>query len=86
MFSPFIVPVALFFTIGAVVILRGPIGKALADRLAGRAPQVLPPHDGELLPEVEDLRYRVTDLEERLDFAERMLAQHREPEKLGSGE
>jgi hypothetical protein len=86
LFSPFIVPVALFFTIGAVIILRGPIGKALADRLAGRAPQVLPPHDGALEGDVEDLRYRVTDLEERLDFAERMLAQHREPEKMGSGD
>jgi hypothetical protein len=86
LFSPFIVPVALFFTIGAVAILRGPIGKALADRLAGRVPQVLPPADHGLRDEVEDLRYRMTDLEERLDFAERMLAQHRQPEQLGSGD
>ena len=85
-FGPFIVPVALFFTIGAVLILRGPIGKALADRLAGRVPQVLPPGDEALTAEVEELRYRMTDLEERLDFAERMLAQHRQPDQLGSGE
>jgi len=84
--GPFIVPVALFFTIGAVAILRGPIGKALADRLAGRVPQQVPPGDGEeIRVEVDELRYRVAELEERLDFAERVLAQRREPEQLGPG-
>lgn len=87
LFSPFIVPVALFFTIGAVAILRGPIGKALADRLAGRVPHQLPSVDGEdVRAEVDELRYRVAELEERLDFAERVLAQQREPGKLGAGE
>jgi hypothetical protein len=86
LFSPFIVPVALFFTIGAVAILRGPIGKALADRLAGRVPAGVRAAESDALQaEVEELRYRVTDLEERLDFAERVLAQHREPERLGPG-
>jgi hypothetical protein len=86
LFSPFIVPVALFFTIGAVAILRGPIGKALADRLAGRVPHQLPPIDGEdVRTEVDELRYRVAELEERLDFAERVLAQQREPDRLTPG-
>ena len=86
LFSPFIVPVALFFTIGAVAILRGPIGKALADRLAGRMPTGVQSEETNALQvEVEELRYRVTDLEERLDFAERVLAQRREPEQLGPG-
>jgi len=84
--GPFIVPVALFFTIGAVAILRGPIGKALADRLAGRVPQQLPSADGdEMRADVDELRYRVAELEERLDFAERVLAQRREPGQLGPG-
>ncbi|MBE0591023.1 MAG: hypothetical protein IH616_01325 [Gemmatimonadales bacterium] len=86
LFSPFIVPVALFFTIGAVAILRGPIGKALADRLAGRVPHQLPSIDGEdVRTEVDELRYRVAELEERLDFAERVLAQQREPDRLTPG-
>ena len=86
LFSPFIVPVALFFTIGAVAILRGPIGKALADRLAGRVPHGVQSAETDALQaEVEELRYRVTDLEERLDFAERVLAQRREPDQLGPG-
>jgi hypothetical protein len=85
-FGPFIVPVALFFTIGAVAILRGPIGKALADRLAGRVPQQLPSGESEeVRAEVDELRYRVAELEERLDFAERVLAQRREPGALGPG-
>lgn len=86
LFSPFIVPVALFFTIGAVAILRGPIGKAIADRVAGRGPERLGSGETEgLHVDVEELRYRVTELEERLDFAERVLAQRREPEQLGPG-
>jgi hypothetical protein len=85
-FGPFVVPVALFFTIGAVAILRGPIGKALADRLAGRVPPQLAAGDGEeVRAEVDELRYRVAELEERLDFAERVLAQRREPGELGRG-
>jgi hypothetical protein len=34
------------------------------------------------LGEVDALNYRVHELEERLDFAERLLAQAREPERL----
>jgi len=34
------------------------------------------------LGEVEDLRGRLAEMEERLDFAERMLAQSREPDRL----
>ena len=35
--------------------------------------------------EMEQLDFRVQELEERVDFAERLLAQHREPEQLGKG-
>jgi Tfp pilus assembly protein PilO len=35
--------------------------------------------------ELDQLRSRVGDLEERLDFTERMLAQHQEPPRLGGG-
>jgi NAD(P)H-dependent FMN reductase len=34
------------------------------------------------LQEVDHLQFRVQELEERLDFAERLLAQAREPERL----
>jgi hypothetical protein len=34
------------------------------------------------LGELEQMQYRVADLEERLDFAERLLGQQREQERL----
>ena len=35
------------------------------------------------LSEVEIMQGRITELEERVDFAERLLAQKRQPEQLG---
>ena len=37
------------------------------------------------LAATEALEIRVAELEERVDFAERLLAQHNEPERLPSG-
>ena len=82
--SPFVVPVVLFASIAAVMILRGPVGRALAERIARR-----PGRDADarepLLAEVEDLQRRVGEMEERLDFAERLLARHRDAERLPPG-
>ena len=65
------------------LMLRGPVGKAIASLLEGDSQ-----HDEELVMRVEDLesrlaelsleQQRVGELEERLDFAERLLAA-REP-------
>jgi hypothetical protein len=76
----------------AAIIVAGfilyPLVRALARRLeGGRA-------DGaRLQAELQDLRGRVgelegarNELEERLDFTERLLAQAREPDRLGQGE
>jgi Tfp pilus assembly protein PilO len=35
--------------------------------------------------DVDQLRTRLADVEERLDFTERLLAQHQEPPRLGGG-
>jgi len=59
-----------------------PVGKALADRLRGNVP---PAQDPELLAEVEALRHEVAELQERVDFTERMLSSH-ERRELGKGE
>ena len=63
---------------------RGPLGKALAERIAGRTAT---PGDasavGELRQEIEDLRGALGEVQERLDFAERLLVQRREPELPG---
>lgn len=56
----------------AARILKGPIGEALARRLSGRT--VAPDRDGEL----DELRARLGELEERVDFTERVLLQQPE--------
>ncbi len=72
---------AMFLAIGAasVGLLFGPIGSAIARRLGGRAEpgdataQIEEVRDG-MAAEVEHLRSRLVEVEERLDFAERLLA------------
>ncbi len=59
-----------------------PVGKALADRLRGNVP---PAHDPELLAEMDALRQELTELQERVDFTERMLSSQ-ERRELGKGE
>ena len=70
---------------GAALVLF-PIARAIAHRLEGRGVSQ------ELLQQVEELRdrvrdleasqHRVAELEERLDFTERLLAQRRDVEQL----
>jgi hypothetical protein len=89
--APLFISVVLFLTVGAVLIFRGPLGKALARRIDGTAGQ-----GGELTQQVADLehrlaeleqdRARVAELEERLDFAERLLSQgSRDADRISRG-
>ena len=61
-----------------------PVGKALAERIRGQGGRSAP--DPELLAEVDALRAEVSELHERVDFAERLLAQRQEPGKIGASE
>ena len=75
---------ALFLLLMVMAIVKSPIGKALADRLAGRVPAAgLNDADLDLLHQMDD---RVLDLEERLEFAERLIQQQQERERLRAGE
>jgi hypothetical protein len=84
----FAVPSLIVGVIGATVILRGPLGAALASRLSGTTVSAA------LADEVEELRQRLSevesgaerlaDVEERLDFAERLLAQRNDAILPGS--
>ncbi len=58
-----------------------PARKAMLRKIEGPA-QGADPH---LLEEVDQLRDRVGELEERLDFAERLLAQQRDAAELPPG-
>ena len=83
---------AMFLALGAaaVALLFGPIGSAIARRIGGR------PEPGDAHTEIEELRARVTDevddlknrlaeVEERLDFAERLLARGAQADQLPEG-
>lgn len=83
--TPFAVPVVLFLSMAAVFILRGPLGKALADRIAGRQATGAVGEADRVLGELEDLRHRLTELEERVDFSERLLARGRQAGGAGPG-
>lgn len=75
--------------VGVVLILRGPVGRALARRIDGTAGQSegLSPVEAEELrhrvAELEQQQVRLLELEERLDFAERLLANPRGQSRVG---
>jgi hypothetical protein len=80
----------LMVTTGATLILRGPLGKALAKRLEGRGTGPDDSTVAELaelrgrLQELEQQQDRIHELEERVDFAERLIAQQREQPRLNA--
>ena len=83
-------------SVAAIFVLRGPVGKALAQWIGGwnhneakwieakmREAGGSPTGDVEQLrSEVDELRGQLAEVHERLDFAERMLAKTREAERL----
>lgn len=67
----------LFMSLAAIFVLRGPLGRALGERIAGQRDA----NDREiqdLKGEVEELRHSLSEVQERLDFAERLLARQDE--------
>jgi hypothetical protein len=85
-------PVILFIVIAALtatVIILWPIMRAFGRRLEGRgatdaALKADIEHLHARLGDVDTLQSRVLELEERVDFAERLLAQAKQPDRLGS--
>ena len=71
-----------------------PVGKALAERIrrhggAGVSEEAraeLEEFRSELLGEVQQLRTEVSELSERMDFAERLLAKNRDGQRIGPGQ
>jgi hypothetical protein len=75
----FAIPSLIALGVVGAVIFKGPVGKALGRRLEHGAPAEPSP---EFMAEMDDMRSRVMELEERLDFTERMLSKAREPERI----
>ena len=80
--GPEIPLMVLFVSLATVFVLRGPFGRALAERIAGRARTAGEDQElRELKGEVDELRQQLGEVQERLDFAERILA--RQDERAG---
>ena len=62
-------------------VFRGPLGEALARRIGGTSE----PRAARGEEQVTELQARLAELEERLDFAERVLLQERSPGGLDRG-
>ncbi len=60
-----------------------PVGKALADRIRSKGAH--PVMDPELLAEVDALRQEVSELHERVDFTERLLASQQDRAQVTKG-
>ncbi len=71
-----ILAITFIFGGGSLFLLAvSPVGKALADRIRHGSSPAAP--DPGVLAELEQLRSDLTDLQERVDFAERLLAEKR---------
>ena len=83
--------IILAIVMGSIVVIKvlGPLARAWAHKLEGKAAS--PELQGEVdqlrdqIAEVEPLRLRVQELEERVEFAERLLAQRKDQDLLPRG-
>ncbi len=84
---------AVFFIFGggaAFLLAISPIGRAIGDRIRGKGPggggdervRYLQEGQETLLEEVETLRHEMGELQERIDFTERLLARNESKGRL----
>jgi hypothetical protein len=79
-----ILAITLIFGGGTAFLLSiSPIGRAVAERIRSRG--AVPMQDPEILAEVDALRRDVSELQERVDFTERLLAQQQERAQVAKG-
>ena len=78
-----ILAIILIFGGGTLCLLSiSPVGRALAERLRASSRAAA---DAELIADVDALRQEVAELEDRVEFAERLLAQRQEPARIERG-
>jgi hypothetical protein len=86
-----VIAVTLIFGGGTLFLLAiSPVGKAIAERIRRSGGAALPEDvraeldalRSEVVGEVQRLRTEVSELSERMDFAERLLAKQRDAERL----
>ena len=72
-----ILAITFIFGGGTLFLLSiSPVGKAIAERIRNQG--AVPMQDPELLADVDALRRDVAELQERVDFTERLLLQQQE--------
>ncbi len=78
-----IIAMVLLFGGGALVAISfSPVGRAFADRIRGRSAAAVP--DTAVYEELDQVRQELAELQERVDFTERLLAKQREAGQLES--
>jgi len=81
------IPIWAMAIAGVAYVLKGPLGEALlrtvADEERGHEMGGASP---EVLHELDDLRAQVAELQERVDFTERLLARERDARALNAGD
>jgi NADP-dependent 3-hydroxy acid dehydrogenase YdfG len=84
----------IFFAIALVIVARSGLGRAMADRIrygtagpggAAGSDRRLEEYAGQVTEELTALRAELTDLAERMDFAERTLLQLKRSDALPQG-
>lgn len=79
-----ILALVLIFGGGTLIAISfSPIGRAIAERIRGTA-LTSEPHP-EVLAEIDELRGHLAELQERMDFSERMLGQQQDAKGLSKG-
>lgn len=74
-----VLAITFIFGGGTLFLLSvSPIGKAYAERIRAKTHELAPP-DPQVLAELDELRGQLSELHERVDFAERLLAERRDP-------
>lgn len=68
----------MFLSLAAIFVLRGPLGRAIGERIGGRREPTDDRAVQDLKGEVDELRHQLYEVQERLDFAERLLARQDE--------
>lgn len=78
-----ILAITLIFGGGTLFLLSvSPVGKAIAHRIRGRA-EAEP--DPAILDELDELRHDLAELQERVEFTERLLASRENAPEVGPG-
>ena len=77
-----ILAIILIFGGGAATLIAySPVGKAIGDRIRGKGLVV---QDPEVIEDLNQLRGEVAEMHERLDFAERLLAERNDAGQIGN--